>query len=886
MTNVAKQQLLIILLAISAFPISAFAHKAIEAKDYAGESVLATGLPIDYRQTCGGCHDIDTINMGYHSQMGRLATLPPEVYKKYRKRSGDTLPLDQADLSTPWFAHNPIYGKGGMYGRTAMNHNQKLAPISTTNPLAAAFTTPDQQNGPCGACHPGGGFATEDRLGNRLGEKSRSEITTALADGTYLGDYLRSDNKTGKLKPYTWTIKVGDKEIPNLREIDCLICHGADYNLAAARKYIGKGLSAWGATVGARLGKVGKDKKVSYNVKRVKKLADLIAPASTETCARCHATAYDIDGDGLMTLADNQAFAATPSIKNSPGLKKRGQATGNTIAKVKGVSQRFMDPNVTVKYYDPASKSWQPVPYLDAHLEAGLTCMDCHQPLGGGDRLKKPGHDLAKGSAGYNVRSDLSGTSRCESCHESYLDDHQGTFGPAWVTAGHMEKIHCATCHIPRKFVALGESVMKDRGNLGKPDSYKNVMELDGYGKVSIPTAPDYVYYPDKNPATGKYDLKIKAANIMSEMYWATADGTPLADRILAQAFRKAANTFSLKNTGSAAIFKLAWFKDGKARKLKNGVSITTETVAVYNANQAVVIPAHLADARGISAQAPIIGRKTAKGIRFDRNLGKTGWVVMKAGNNEMVNPVTGETMLVRADGTEWTLVDRDDEIRFAAKALEAAINKVTGLDERVKYVYHQTIYDGAFIMSHNVAPVKGFAADPMHVLQCRDCHEKGGVFNRPLKTGVHIDKVAGITEFEMPLTALDENSGSFSENDLRNATFAYYGNTMISLMPLNGEILVKAAWNRIDGYAAEPLAGKRLPKEYTNGMEQAVRLHLSGSKGVLRIFSPRVSVADLRIKTWPAGMIAAQKMDGASLILTLNNPGKDLVLAIAGKDK
>jgi hypothetical protein len=444
-----------------------------------------------------------------------------------------------------------------------------------------------------------------------------------------------------------------------------------------------------------------------------------------------------------------------------------------------------------------------------------------------------------------------------------------------------MKKIHCTTCHIPRKFVALGQSVMKDRGNLGKPDSFKNVMEVDGFGKVSIPTAPDYVYYPDKNPVSGGYDLKIKPANVMSQMYWATDDDVPLADRILAQVFRKAPDIFNVKKPGAAAILKLAWFTDGKPLKLPNGVAITTETVASYGAGQLISVPARLATARHILVQAPIIARKTATGIKFDLNKGKTGWVVMKAGNNQIVNPVTAETMIVRADGMEWTLVDRADEIHFAAEALRAAIKKLTGRKRGVKYVYHQSIYDGAFVMSHNIAPVKGFTADPLHVLQCRDCHNKGGVFNRKMKIGIHIDPVPGITEFEMPLGALVDSPGKYTESDLRAATFSYYGNTMLSLMPIDGNVLVKAAWNRLDGFSAEPLAEEIIAEKYITGMEQTVRLHLTAKEGRIRLFSSRVPSSMLAIKAWPEDVIISRKRSGKSLILTLHNPDTDIYVGI-----
>jgi hypothetical protein len=48
-------------------------HPAVTLRDRLGAALTAGATaPYSPRQTCGGCHDIDTIASGYHFQQGRL----------------------------------------------------------------------------------------------------------------------------------------------------------------------------------------------------------------------------------------------------------------------------------------------------------------------------------------------------------------------------------------------------------------------------------------------------------------------------------------------------------------------------------------------------------------------------------------------------------------------------------------------------------------------------------------------------------------------------------------------------------------------------------------------------------------------------------------------
>ena len=69
--------------------LNAFGHPDITLKDQFGNPVTESKLPVDVRKSCSGCHDVDFIATAYHFQMGRLAILSKEVYKKYYEKYGD-----------------------------------------------------------------------------------------------------------------------------------------------------------------------------------------------------------------------------------------------------------------------------------------------------------------------------------------------------------------------------------------------------------------------------------------------------------------------------------------------------------------------------------------------------------------------------------------------------------------------------------------------------------------------------------------------------------------------------------------------------------------------------------------------------------------------------
>jgi hypothetical protein len=74
---------------ILTYSVVAFGHPSVTLKDQFGNPVTESKLPVDVRQSCSGCHDVDFIASAYHFQQGRLAILSSDVYKKYYERYGD-----------------------------------------------------------------------------------------------------------------------------------------------------------------------------------------------------------------------------------------------------------------------------------------------------------------------------------------------------------------------------------------------------------------------------------------------------------------------------------------------------------------------------------------------------------------------------------------------------------------------------------------------------------------------------------------------------------------------------------------------------------------------------------------------------------------------------
>ncbi|MBL8294305.1 MAG: hypothetical protein JNN08_20840 [Bryobacterales bacterium] len=120
--------------------------------------------------------------------------------------------------------------------------------------------------------------------------------------------------------------------------------------------------------------------------------------------------------------------------------------------------------------------------------------------IGSQDPRGKEVHQFGKGDdpSGW-VRNDLDNTVRtCESCHE------QGTLGApiarhSWLPPLHLEKIACATCHIPRTKAALVQAsdVFNGAPRISPPPKriwtfYDQDMTFwNHYGELELFTAQD-----------------------------------------------------------------------------------------------------------------------------------------------------------------------------------------------------------------------------------------------------------------------------------------------------------------------------------------------------------------------------------------------------------
>ncbi|MBI4902180.1 MAG: NapC/NirT family cytochrome c [Acidobacteria bacterium] len=268
---------------------------------------------------------------------------------------------------------------------------RQLAPKKNSNARTIDMTSFDFVTATCGNCHPGGGPMEFDRDGKRYDHRMADPASGLMpgGDNGLDGDYYKARwSETGVI------------------EADCLLCHNPEYNFKKRNDQLAALNFRWAATEGAGfgtvLGKVSANEKPKVEYKReffddAGNVLLHISPAPrNETCLNCHA---------------------------KPDWKKRGASFSA---------------------------------HTDVHLAKGLKCVDCHTS---GSRASdarirgKEVHQFGKGDdpSGW-VRNDLDNTVRsCESCHS------EGTLGApiarhSWLPPLHLEKIACATCHIPRRY--------------------------------------------------------------------------------------------------------------------------------------------------------------------------------------------------------------------------------------------------------------------------------------------------------------------------------------------------------------------------------------------------------------------------------------------------
>lgn len=334
---------------------------------------------------------------------------------------------------------------------------RQLAAKKNSSARTIDMTSFDFVTATCGNCHPGGGPLEYDRDGRRYDHRMADPTSglTAGAENGLDGDYFKAR------WPETGVI-----------EADCLLCHQPEYDYKKRNAQLANLNFRWAATEGAGFGVIvgkvasGEKPRVEYHKDLFDEQGNVtvhIAPSPrNETCLNCHA---------------------------KPDWKKRGASFSA---------------------------------HTDVHLAKGLKCVDCHTS---GSRASDPRirgkevHQFGKGDdpSGW-VRNDLDNTVRsCESCHT------EGTLGApiakhSWLPPLHLDKIACATCHIPRRYtkaaLVQASDVFNGAPRITPPPKriwtfYDQDMAFwNHYGELDLFTASDKPVN-EFRPSLAKYKGKI-----------------------------------------------------------------------------------------------------------------------------------------------------------------------------------------------------------------------------------------------------------------------------------------------------------------------------------------------------------------------------------------
>ncbi|MCD6393279.1 MAG: hypothetical protein J7M40_07200 [Planctomycetes bacterium] len=220
--------------------------------------------PYSPKQTCGRCHNYETITEGYCFTMGK----------------GEDPTPDQA-TRCKW-VHSP-----GMYGGTWSTPGplfRWLSPKKNASPKTMDLTSFDFITAGCANCHPGGGVTELDRDGKRYDYRMADPACgfTAGGENNFDGDYYKARwSETGVL------------------EADCFLCHMPEYDIGERNKQIKSLNFCWAATAGANLAavtgsvKAGTPVKASYDVSKFNPDGTLsphiVVEPRNNACLACHA---------------------------------------------------------------------------------------------------------------------------------------------------------------------------------------------------------------------------------------------------------------------------------------------------------------------------------------------------------------------------------------------------------------------------------------------------------------------------------------------------------------------------------------------------------------------------------------------------------------------
>ncbi len=342
-------------------------HPAINLLDANGEVIdpingINDGAPFSTRQTCGQCHDYDTITQGYHFQMGWKS-----VSDDFGRAEG-----------RPWSLSDGFMGRWYPYAfrQLAKKVNRSADEIDMTTYEFVGFSAAARGEPPCGACHPGGGGLEFDRDGQRYDERQAAhpELAQSLD-----GDYHNAQwDKSGVV------------------EADCLLCHQRGYDFLARIQQLTQGNYRWAVVAGSRLGSVrgavrrGQVPTVLYETRLFNRdgtiTLEMSWPPPDDNCVFCHGRS-DVKKRGFSW---NDFF--NPDIHNQQRISCVACHPG-------GLEHEF------AKGHKPAFTA---APELIGSMD---DCRECH--MGGIRGAPRPVHETVR--PGHLARI------ACESCHIPHL---------------------------------------------------------------------------------------------------------------------------------------------------------------------------------------------------------------------------------------------------------------------------------------------------------------------------------------------------------------------------------------------------------------------------------------------------------------------------------
>lgn len=724
--------------------LSAMGHPNVQLLDQFGNPVTKSGLPVDTRESCGACHNIDFIASAFHFQEGRLTLLSPDVYKKYYENYGNNSIENGLPESL-----NPATNQG-MYG-VRIDHNPHyvfLAPkeVPASKMGTIDWTTPEYDLD-CVKCHPGGGPFEKDRDDNFLWKKTKEDIENEIKSGTIPTDYVTVEWKDGKLvaEPFTWRLQAVNAmdnstvTIHNTMQPTCFLCHsnlltkdwdtqsnGSMLFRAAATGMLTKGkpyfaaADALGGLIATGVNATTLDLKYNPNVFADESTATIngtavIGKATDMHCAHCHgAREFDDVGGAVNGTADpldfwlqlpDAKFLQPDTFKSAWVWNFTGHKDGNgNWVKASGST--------------------------DVHRLKGVTCVECHEPVSheplGGSFAPKftiPSHDFAFGDAGFSVRRDqLAGTLTCQTCHTDPEAIHSGVFGPGGAAAVHMEKVACTTCHIGKKyfyrnnFLDYGTPMFVINGKcVNGTVSVKTLMpHFYVSGDPQNGTYEDIVWYPEKQP-DGTIKWKLKPANAFGVLSFesnATGQFMPIPYRDYLRALGVDPNLPTMYMKVEI---------DPNSHKPKR----VPHTVTLFDGTNSTLHTLHMVPAAGKIAADPDVGPNG-------------NYIVLGAIPNYIdVNLDgkydTGDVQITDDTGIEGSKdgvpeINTKEEVTAAIQTVEKIVRQGTG---NQNVVVKLAALPDFYMMAHNIRPAS-------EALSCDACHGgtstlSGKLFTRTL---------------------------------------------------------------------------------------------------------------------------------------------------------